>query len=163
MCHLQSKKSNITQVHSSIKVTSSRTSLSDRRAGSPTSRNQQVSLKRRRDRPAVWRYLNGHLTFKNTLWSVTNSLAQQVNQTVTLSSDWLMFSVFLCPDVGALSQLVMSTLDQNAGVTLPPLEGAAEPTEEGNEGKTCPLFSLSSPGPHPPASLIPFCLSWFQF
>ncbi|XP_070773991.1 arf-GAP with Rho-GAP domain, ANK repeat and PH domain-containing protein 1 isoform X2 [Enoplosus armatus] len=33
-------------------------------------------------------------------------------------------------DVGALSQLVMSTLDQNAGVTLPPLEGAAEPTEE---------------------------------
>ncbi|XP_078100668.1 uncharacterized protein LOC144513457 isoform X2 [Sander vitreus] len=33
-------------------------------------------------------------------------------------------------DVGALSQLVMSTLDQNADVTLPPLEGAAEPTEE---------------------------------
>ncbi|XP_049447878.1 arf-GAP with Rho-GAP domain, ANK repeat and PH domain-containing protein 1 [Epinephelus fuscoguttatus] len=34
-------------------------------------------------------------------------------------------------DVGALSQLVMSALDQNAGVTLPPLEGAAEPPEEG--------------------------------
>ncbi|XP_073334887.1 arf-GAP with Rho-GAP domain, ANK repeat and PH domain-containing protein 1 isoform X2 [Pagrus major] len=35
-------------------------------------------------------------------------------------------------DVGALSQLVMSTLDQNSGVTLPPLEDAAEPTEEGS-------------------------------
>ncbi|XP_044078447.1 arf-GAP with Rho-GAP domain, ANK repeat and PH domain-containing protein 1 [Siniperca chuatsi] len=33
-------------------------------------------------------------------------------------------------DVGALSQLVMSTLDQNGGVTLPPLEGAAQPTED---------------------------------
>ncbi|KAM8741507.1 arf-GAP with Rho-GAP domain, ANK repeat and PH domain-containing protein 1 isoform 2-T3 [Acanthopagrus schlegelii] len=33
-------------------------------------------------------------------------------------------------DVGALSQLVMSTLDQNSGVTLPPLQDAAEPTEE---------------------------------
>lgn len=45
-----------------------------------------------------------------------------------------MLSVFMCPDVGALSQLVMSTLDPNAGVTLPPLEGAAEPTEEGSDG-----------------------------
>ncbi|KAG8008355.1 Arf-GAP with Rho-GAP domain [Nibea albiflora] len=34
-------------------------------------------------------------------------------------------------DIGALSQLVMSTLDQNAGVTLPPLEGPARPTEDG--------------------------------
>ncbi|XP_076605795.1 arf-GAP with Rho-GAP domain, ANK repeat and PH domain-containing protein 1 [Chaetodon auriga] len=40
-------------------------------------------------------------------------------------------------DVGALSQLVMSTLDQNAGVTLPPLEDSAEPTEE-----------VLSPSPH---------------
>ncbi|XP_042337882.1 arf-GAP with Rho-GAP domain, ANK repeat and PH domain-containing protein 1-like, partial [Plectropomus leopardus] len=37
----------------------------------------------------------------------------------------------ICPDVGALSQLVMSSLDPNAGVTLPPLEGAAEPPEDG--------------------------------
>ncbi|KAM9348690.1 arf-GAP with Rho-GAP domain, ANK repeat and PH domain-containing protein 1 [Symphorus nematophorus] len=35
-------------------------------------------------------------------------------------------------DVGALSQLVMSTLDQNSGVTLPPLEGPAEPSQEGS-------------------------------
>ncbi|XP_041808379.1 arf-GAP with Rho-GAP domain, ANK repeat and PH domain-containing protein 1 [Chelmon rostratus] len=40
-------------------------------------------------------------------------------------------------DVGALSQLVMSALDQNAGVTLPPLEDAAEPTAE-----------VLSPSPH---------------
>ncbi|XP_067465193.1 arf-GAP with Rho-GAP domain, ANK repeat and PH domain-containing protein 1 isoform X2 [Thunnus thynnus] len=33
-------------------------------------------------------------------------------------------------DVGALSQLVMSTLDQTSDVTLPPLEEAAESTEE---------------------------------
>nr|XP_046266473.1 arf-GAP with Rho-GAP domain, ANK repeat and PH domain-containing protein 1 isoform X2 [Scatophagus argus] len=39
--------------------------------------------------------------------------------------------VHLSTDVGALSQLVMSTLDQNEGVTLPPLEGAAEPSKEG--------------------------------
>ncbi|XP_029304199.1 arf-GAP with Rho-GAP domain, ANK repeat and PH domain-containing protein 1 [Cottoperca gobio] len=37
-------------------------------------------------------------------------------------------------DVGALLQLVMSTLDPNTGVTLPPLEEAAEPAEEGTEG-----------------------------
>ncbi|XP_010729768.3 arf-GAP with Rho-GAP domain, ANK repeat and PH domain-containing protein 1 isoform X1 [Larimichthys crocea] len=34
-------------------------------------------------------------------------------------------------DVGALSQLVMSTLDQNAGVTLPPLDGPVRPPEDG--------------------------------
>ncbi|XP_045896923.1 arf-GAP with Rho-GAP domain, ANK repeat and PH domain-containing protein 1 isoform X2 [Micropterus dolomieu] len=33
-------------------------------------------------------------------------------------------------DVGALSQLVMSTLDQDEGVTLPSLDEAAEPAEE---------------------------------
>ncbi|CAK6981361.1 arf-GAP with Rho-GAP domain%2C ANK repeat and PH domain-containing protein 1 [Scomber scombrus] len=33
-------------------------------------------------------------------------------------------------DVGALSQLVMSTLDQTSGVTLPPLQGAADSAEE---------------------------------
>ncbi|XP_053188009.1 arf-GAP with Rho-GAP domain, ANK repeat and PH domain-containing protein 1 [Scomber japonicus] len=33
-------------------------------------------------------------------------------------------------DVGALSQLVMSTLDQTSGVTLPPLEGAVDSAEE---------------------------------
>ncbi|XP_040007483.1 arf-GAP with Rho-GAP domain, ANK repeat and PH domain-containing protein 1 isoform X2 [Xiphias gladius] len=33
-------------------------------------------------------------------------------------------------DVGALSQLVMSTLDQTAGVTLSLVEGAAKPTDE---------------------------------
>ncbi|KAK2827900.1 hypothetical protein Q5P01_018934 [Channa striata] len=33
-------------------------------------------------------------------------------------------------DVGALSQLVMSTLEPTAGVTLPPVHGAAEPTDE---------------------------------
>ncbi|XP_056253388.1 arf-GAP with Rho-GAP domain, ANK repeat and PH domain-containing protein 1 isoform X2 [Seriola aureovittata] len=33
-------------------------------------------------------------------------------------------------DVGALLQLVMSTLDGNAGVTLPPVEGAAEPADQ---------------------------------
>ncbi|XP_070712118.1 arf-GAP with Rho-GAP domain, ANK repeat and PH domain-containing protein 1 [Pempheris klunzingeri] len=54
-------------------------------------------------------------------------------------------------DVGALSQLVMSTLDQNAGVTLPPLEGAAEPTEEGTEGPNQPV----SPGPPPVSGLSP--------
>ncbi|XP_060911744.1 arf-GAP with Rho-GAP domain, ANK repeat and PH domain-containing protein 1 isoform X4 [Labrus mixtus] len=48
-------------------------------------------------------------------------------------------------DVGALSQLVISTLDQNSGVTLPPLEGAAEPTNGGR----CP------PCVDPTASLIP--------
>ncbi|XP_034746782.1 arf-GAP with Rho-GAP domain, ANK repeat and PH domain-containing protein 1 [Etheostoma cragini] len=36
-------------------------------------------------------------------------------------------------DIGALSQLVMSTVDPDADITLPPLEGAAEPTEEGNK------------------------------
>lgn len=40
-------------------------------------------------------------------------------------------SLAVCPDVGALSQLVMSTLDQTTGITLPPLEGESEPTEEG--------------------------------
>lgn len=54
-----------------------------------------------------------------------------------------MLSVFVCPDVGALSQLVMSALDQNAGVTLPPLEGAAEPPEEGTEGVNSQSFSRS--------------------
>lgn len=38
--------------------------------------------------------------------------------------------VFPCADIDALSQLVMSALDKNAGVTLPPLDGAAM-TEEG--------------------------------
>lgn len=69
----------------------------------------------------------------NSFRRFKHSLAQQVNQIVTLPPEWLMFSVFLCPDVGALSQLVMSTLDQNARVTLHPLEGATEPTEEGKE------------------------------
>ncbi|KAI3373370.1 hypothetical protein L3Q82_006663 [Scortum barcoo] len=40
-------------------------------------------------------------------------------------------------DVGALSHLVMSTLQKDAGVTLPPLEGAAEPAEE------VPVFRIS--------------------
>lgn len=35
-----------------------------------------------------------------------------------------------CADIDALSQLVMSSLDKNTGVTLPPLDGAAT-TEEG--------------------------------
>ncbi|XP_031734954.1 arf-GAP with Rho-GAP domain, ANK repeat and PH domain-containing protein 1 [Anarrhichthys ocellatus] len=33
-------------------------------------------------------------------------------------------------DVGALSQLVMSSFDPNAGVTLSPIEGTAEPTDD---------------------------------
>ena len=57
-----------------------------------------------------------------------------------------------CPDVGALSQLVMSTLDQTSGVTLPPLEGAGDSAEEGTAaGK---LLSSGS---------IPFCQSDSSF
>lgn len=66
----------------------------------------------------------------------------------------------MCPDVDALSQLLMSTLDQNEEVPSPPLDGAAERTEEGTEGgkhvdSTCPSgsawFSLVpgfGPSPH---------------
>lgn len=39
-------------------------------------------------------------------------------------------SVSLSADVSALSKLVMSTLDKDSGVTLPPLVGAAT-LEEG--------------------------------
>lgn len=41
-------------------------------------------------------------------------------------------SVSLSSDVGALSKLVMSTLDKDSGATLPPLEGAAVQSEEGS-------------------------------
>lgn len=37
----------------------------------------------------------------------------------------------MCPDVGALSQLVMSTLDPTAGVTLPQTEEESEPPAQG--------------------------------
>lgn len=63
------------------------------------------------------------------LWALIGSTDQTL--CVLIGS---MLSVFMCPDVGALSQLVTSTLDPNTGVTLPPLEGAAEPTEEGSDG-----------------------------
>lgn len=69
----------------------------------------------------------------------------------------------MCPDVGALSQLVTSCLDPTAGVTLPPVDGAAEPSDEG-----------ITPHPHRPVSvwvllvftllsLTPVCWFWFQF
>lgn len=68
-------------------------------------------------------------------------------------------SVFnLCSDVGALSQLVMSSLDPNAGVTLPVVDGEDGPTEEGIS-----LFCLNpGPGLQPPVGLI-LAPSQFQF
>ncbi|XP_047184084.1 arf-GAP with Rho-GAP domain, ANK repeat and PH domain-containing protein 1 [Scophthalmus maximus] len=48
-------------------------------------------------------------------------------------------------DIGALSQLVMSTLDQTAGVKLPPAEeAAAEPTDEGLTRSTLDVRSETS-------------------
>ena len=82
------------------------------------------------------------------LTQVPQSINQSINQSKV--SDFNQ-AVFMCPDVGALSQLVMSTLDQNSGVTLPPLQDAAEPTEEGTDTH----FSLS---PDSPVSLILICI-----
>ncbi|XP_047199620.1 arf-GAP with Rho-GAP domain, ANK repeat and PH domain-containing protein 1 isoform X1 [Hippoglossus stenolepis] len=48
-------------------------------------------------------------------------------------------------DVGALSHLVMSSLDPTAGVMLPPVEGAAEPTDE-----------VLNPSPHDALAEIPY-------
>lgn len=42
-------------------------------------------------------------------------------------------SLFPCADIDALSQLVMSALDKNTGVTLPPLDGAATTEERTGE------------------------------
>ncbi|KAF0022897.1 hypothetical protein F2P81_024878 [Scophthalmus maximus] len=51
----------------------------------------------------------------------------------------------LSTDIGALSQLVMSTLDQTAGVKLPPAEeAAAEPTDEGLTRSTLDVRSETS-------------------
>lgn len=54
--------------------------------------------------------------------------------------------VSLSADVSALSKLVMSTLDKDSGVTLPPLLGAAT-LDERNGKWTRSLHKLKTPPP----------------